>query len=126
MATITPTLIRNRCGTTISTPAATTNTGPTTGDIGADGATPTPANLMRSFEITFTSGGAGDTLQIVKPSTLQRGLGCGICLTPMNATAFAALAAVTEAPTTFTLTMGAAAVGAIIKVELNAYFSAAR
>ena len=126
MAAITPTLITNRLGVTTSNPVATTNTGPTTGDIGADGATPTPSNLMRSFEITFTSTGGTDAFNINKPTTLQRGLGCGIRLTPMNAAAFTALAAVTEGTTFFTITCGAAATGAKFQVELNAFYSAAR
>lgn len=127
MATITPTLITNRLGVTTTTPAATTNTGPTTGDIGADGSMPTRAHNMREFEITFTSSAQGDIFQLNKPVTLQQGVGCGITLTPMNAAAIAAKAYVNlETSSVFQITCDAAATGAKFKVNLNAFFSESR
>jgi hypothetical protein len=137
MAAITPTRIDNRLGTVISSPAATTNAGPTTGDIGADGATPTPASLMRVFDVTLTSGGSGDTATFAIPATIQKlaqpggapcGLGLSVTITPMNATARTGSPVMTQPANTNTviLTFNAAAAGAIYRIVFNGMFSSAR
>lgn len=95
---ITPAQITHRLGTIASIPSATVNVGPTTGDIGASGTTPTSAELCRIFDVEMTSGGAGEFLQLRIPDSIKAyapgtggaGLGLDIKILPMNAAAGAA------------------------------------
>ena len=127
MADITPTIISNRLGTVTSTPAATSNTGPKAGDIGADAdGTPTRVHLRRIFDVGLTVANGGDTATFNIPSEMQRGLGLAITVLPQNATARTGSPVVQQTTTQVVLTFDAAAAGATYRISFDAMFSAAR
>jgi hypothetical protein len=131
---ITPIKITNRLGTTVTTPSATTNAGPTTGDIGASGTTPTPAALCRIFDVELTSGGAGEFLQINIPSSIQTyapgtggaGIGLAITILPLNAAAGAATWWVDQGSTLITIVFLSACADGLFRIVIDGRHSIGR
>jgi hypothetical protein len=127
MADITPTLIANRLGVTVSVPAATNNTGPKAGDIGADsGGSPTRAVLKRVFDVGLTVANGGDTVTFNIPDEMQLGLGLDITVLPQNATARTGSPVVQQTATQVVMTFDAAAAGATYRVVFDAMHSLTR
>lgn len=128
MAIITATSVHNSVGVCAVAPAALANDGPTSADIGANGA----AHLLRIFDVTLTSGAGGDTLTIVTPDSIKDfaggslAFGLDISVLPMNAAARTGNPFVTQFPTAIVLTFAAAAAGAIYRVKIDGRHSTGR
>lgn len=142
MAIITPTSIANRLNKVVSAPAATANAGPIAGDLGGAAPVDATSSLCAIFDVTLTSGGAGDTATFVIPSKLAElsqpqpnggviiaAIGLHISVVPLNATAITGAPFVTQTPGTpgsITLTFAAAAAAAQYRVMIDGRHSLGR